>query len=226
MDSLPPTYLYVGNSPPTHIPNINVSGPCPVVDVIPSIRELFIALNDRAIVDLRLLIDVSEIAMLRGLGIIEVCQTVSTLVDSHRVTCGLRLQRTHTSMAIAVDTDLTIVRELISLNINCFCTIGRGVSELEQDVGLAKWMMGSPHIPSSLKDRLYPPIHTRGDHIKLTPRQAQIFQLIVTRGADNKTLARITNTSVGTIKLHLSAIYKKYAVRNRTQLVVATKGCM
>lgn len=59
----------------------------------------------------------------------------------------------------------------------------------------------------------------KGD-INLTPRQEQIHALISTRGASNKVIARTLNISESTVKLHVSAILKKYGVKNRTQLVV------
>lgn len=56
--------------------------------------------------------------------------------------------------------------------------------------------------------------------ILLTPRQSQILRLIKERGASNKMIARTLNISESTVKLHMSAILKKYGVRNRTQLAL------
>lgn len=56
--------------------------------------------------------------------------------------------------------------------------------------------------------------------ILLTPRQAQILRLIKERGASNKVIARTLQISESTVKLHMSAILKKYGVRNRTQLAL------
>jgi DNA-binding NarL/FixJ family response regulator len=58
------------------------------------------------------------------------------------------------------------------------------------------------------------------NHIKLTARQQQIYSLVSTRGASNKVIAKTLNISESTVKLHVSAILKKYGVRNRTQLAV------
>jgi len=58
------------------------------------------------------------------------------------------------------------------------------------------------------------------DDINLTPRQEQIHTLISTRGVSNKIIAKTLNISESTVKLHVSAILKKYGVRNRTQLAV------
>ena len=56
--------------------------------------------------------------------------------------------------------------------------------------------------------------------INLTPRQRQILQIITSKGASNKTIAKLLNISESTVKLHISAIFKKYGVKNRTQLAV------
>ena len=53
----------------------------------------------------------------------------------------------------------------------------------------------------------------------LTRRQLQIVQLLKT-GASNKEIARVLGISDGTVKVHLHAIYEKFEVVNRTQLIV------
>lgn len=57
----------------------------------------------------------------------------------------------------------------------------------------------------------------------LTPRQYQILNLIISRGASNKTISKILNIAESTVKLHISAILKKYGVQSRTQLAVFCK---
>lgn len=57
--------------------------------------------------------------------------------------------------------------------------------------------------------------------IKLTPRQQQVMRLVCHRGLSNKGIALILKISESTVKIHISAILKKYGVKNRTQLVLA-----
>jgi DNA-binding NarL/FixJ family response regulator len=57
-------------------------------------------------------------------------------------------------------------------------------------------------------------------HISLTVRQKQIFDMVVDRGLSNKIIARTLTIGESTVKLHLSHIFKKYGVKNRTQLAV------
>ena len=53
----------------------------------------------------------------------------------------------------------------------------------------------------------------------MTPRQKETL-LWVQRGATNKQIAKRLGISVSTVKLHVSALNKKYNVSNRTQLTV------
>lgn len=61
------------------------------------------------------------------------------------------------------------------------------------------------------------------DEIQLTSRQKQVYDLVTTRGYSNKTIAKTLSITESTVKLHMSAILKKFMVRNRTQLVAFAK---
>ncbi|MGI9046402.1 MAG: response regulator transcription factor [Burkholderiales bacterium] len=54
----------------------------------------------------------------------------------------------------------------------------------------------------------------------LTPRQLQVLALLV-QGAPNKVIARALGISEGTVKIHLTAIFKTLRVQNRSQAAVA-----
>ena len=66
-------------------------------------------------------------------------------------------------------------------------------------------------------------IETTNDDIslKLTPRQSQVLKLICHRGLSNKAIGNILKISESTVKIHTSAILRRYGVKNRTQLVLA-----
>lgn len=57
--------------------------------------------------------------------------------------------------------------------------------------------------------------------LTLTPRQSQVLKLVCHRGLSNKAIGNILKISESTVKIHISAILKRYGVRNRTQLVLA-----
>lgn len=57
--------------------------------------------------------------------------------------------------------------------------------------------------------------------LSLTPRQSQVLRLICHRGLSNKAIGNILKISESTVKIHTSAILRRYGVKNRTQLVLA-----
>ena len=62
------------------------------------------------------------------------------------------------------------------------------------------------------------------DPVTLTDRQKEVQQLLCERGLSNKSIARQLNISESTVKIHVSAILKRYGVRNRTQLALAVNN--
>lgn len=82
---------------------------------------------------------------------------------------------------------------------------------------------GIPYWPRHIINQLpgaAPAKEANTKDIKLTARQSQILNLVLERGASNKIIARTLNISESTVKLHLGHIFKKYGVKNRTQLAV------
>lgn len=80
------------------------------------------------------------------------------------------------------------------------------------------------------KEAVIPTAHTSKSRspddcgINLTERQQQVKRLLCERGLSNKAIAKQLNISESTVKIHVSAILKRYAVRNRTQLALASKN--
>lgn len=54
----------------------------------------------------------------------------------------------------------------------------------------------------------------------LTPQQLKVF-LMLTKGLLNKQIASEIDVSEATIRTHMTAIFRKLGVRNRTQAVLA-----
>jgi DNA-binding CsgD family transcriptional regulator len=65
---------------------------------------------------------------------------------------------------------------------------------------------------------------TVGSIIQLTPRQHEILRLIVYRGLSNKQIARHLTISESAVKIHISILLNKYAVRSRSQLTAFLKN--
>jgi DNA-binding NarL/FixJ family response regulator len=79
------------------------------------------------------------------------------------------------------------------------------------------------HIINQLPGAVKPKPPPAQSAIALTPRQQQIFNIVTERGCSNKHVAKIMGISESTVKLHLGHIFKKYGVKNRTQLAVFSK---
>ena len=58
------------------------------------------------------------------------------------------------------------------------------------------------------------------NYIYLTARQKQVLKLLCDLGKNNKSIGKSLNITESTVKMHISNIFKKCGVHNRTQLVV------
>lgn len=129
------------------------------------------------------------------------------------------------SMGIRADTPYALVKNSQKTDIIGIVPshIDYGMEECLKGVK-AQWA-GIPYWPKHIIEQL-PGFQTKKikvkkiDGIVLTPRQQQIMDLICSKGASNKIIARILAISESTVKLHVGHIFKKYGVRSRTQLAV------
>lgn len=83
-------------------------------------------------------------------------------------------------------------------------------------------LSGGIYIPPELINNSHQLNNTKNIHIKFTPRQIEVLQLLLD-GQSNKQAARFLNLSEATIKAHVSAIFKILNVSNRTQAALAAK---
>lgn len=58
------------------------------------------------------------------------------------------------------------------------------------------------------------------ENLSLTARQREIFYLIVA-GQSNKEIARKLGLSVGTVKIHVAALFRKLGVHHRSAVALA-----
>jgi DNA-binding NarL/FixJ family response regulator len=87
-----------------------------------------------------------------------------------------------------------------------------------------KLISGDLSIPKEIQKKLRCSKKTvKKDEISLTPRQQQVLNLVATRGASNKVIAKSLNISESTVKLHLGCVLKKYGLKSRTQLAIFAK---
>jgi DNA-binding NarL/FixJ family response regulator len=60
------------------------------------------------------------------------------------------------------------------------------------------------------------------NHVRLTPRQAEVLALL-SEGLTNKLIGRRLNISTGTVKVHISCILRELGVSNRLQAFVSAQ---
>lgn len=82
-------------------------------------------------------------------------------------------------------------------------------------------MEGSLWLPSPVAQNPSTEEHEFAQRLKtLTPQQLRVFMML-TKGLLNKQIASEVNVSEATVRTHMTAIFRKLGVRNRTQAVLA-----
>jgi DNA-binding NarL/FixJ family response regulator len=89
-------------------------------------------------------------------------------------------------------------------------------ADLLEDATRGAQMLG---LPERGRDMLGRP---SGGRVQLTERQEQVLQLLA-RGAPIKIICRELNLSEGTVKTHVTAIYRAFGASNRTEALLAAR---
>lgn len=89
-------------------------------------------------------------------------------------------------------------------------------ADLLEDATRGAQMLG---LPERGRDMLGRPVTGR---VQLTERQEQVLQLLA-RGAPIKIICRELNLSEGTVKTHVTAIYRAFGASNRTEALLAAR---
>jgi DNA-binding NarL/FixJ family response regulator len=148
---------------------------------------------------------------------IEFIDAINTIVRFIPSSTGLKI-----GVIVKPTTSLSTIRLLQKTNIQGILLDINHYSLDEVQIGVNALINRIPYWPKHIISKL--PGNTRKvikpTEIYLTPRQDQIFRMIKERGASNKAIAKSLGISESTVKLHITQIFKKYGVRNRTQLAV------
>ena len=137
------------------------------------------------------------------------------------------------SIAVLLDpeNDPVMVREILECEIDgvvprvAWLGIDASIDAYRSLLGKKK------HFPKSIVDhfaKTRPKKSSKKNDLQiiLTPRQRQVLHLIQDRGSSNKNIARVLRISESTVKLHISAILKKFGAINRTQLALMANRTM
>jgi DNA-binding CsgD family transcriptional regulator len=163
------------------------------------------------------------------LDMFDIIHTLATLIKStvYRTSKMPKPQIRSTKILVTVDetTDFKLIKEVLNFpDITSVSWMIKVKEDIQPAVDYINRILLGDYTPHPrVLDLLKPkkkPVEQKKDTITLTVRQSQILQLIQTRGASNKTIAKMLGISESTVKLHMGAILKKYGVKNRTQLAV------
>lgn len=146
-----------------------------------------------------------------------ILSTISTLVACNH---GAGHPLPTVAVLINGNSDSAQVQQLLGTEIKGVIPDPQWMGESETIKALQELLSGRTYLPKYLLDKTRQSKMSINSDIKLTPRQTQILKLICNRGAPNKTIARMMDISESTVKLHITAILKKFGVRNRTQLAL------
>ena len=129
-------------------------------------------------------------------------------------------------LVISATEDSALVRALIGCGVAGFIPKSDSPAVILQAVRLV--LAGGTYAPLRLlSDRMSGSTHEL-EHAGptmagLTPRQREVLGQLA-RGLPNKRIARELGLSESTVKVHLLAIYRVLAVRNRTEAVIAAQA--
>lgn len=129
------------------------------------------------------------------------------------------------TLGVKKDTPYSLIKEAQRSNILGIIPSSQEFNIDETMRGIQAQFANIPYWPKHILDALpgAKKLPEKPQAISLTGRQQQIFDIIISRGCSNKHIAKIMGISESTVKLHLSNIFKKYGVKNRTQLAVFSK---
>lgn len=155
------------------------------------------------------------------------------LLDLHMPgNCGflglIQLRKNYPALPIVVisaSEDLDVIRRVMAFGASAY--VPKSANPLDISAALNAVMAGELWVPQRLKNQVLD-IHSREaeDDLDLAARVAQLTQqqykvlYYLTEGWLNKQIAYDLHISEATVKAHITAIFRKLGVTNRTQVVI------
>ena len=122
-------------------------------------------------------------------------------------------------VVISASDDHMIMQRAIEYGASGFIPKASDLSQIAD--ALQTVMNGSLWLPSVTSQNPSNDEHEFAQRLKtLTPQQLRVFMML-TKGLLNKQIAAQVNVSEATVRTHMTAIFRKLGVRNRTQAVLA-----
>lgn len=132
------------------------------------------------------------------------------------------------AVIITKSTDISLVKSIKKSSVIGLCPSPYNFGVVELDLAITELTQSKSYWPEYIMKQLADSVNkpSKSTEFKLTPKQQEVLDLICSRGASNKVIARIMGISESTVKIHVSAILKEYGLRNRTQLALAAKDSL
>lgn len=187
------------------------------ITIVKSLTDLFFLLNDNTTIVDVIIFQLPTLFTNEECDVYGIISTIDALSACARPSC----RRPSVSVIIDINSTVNQLQSLSGTDIKGVipCSKWKGIDATV--IALQEILMGHTYLPKTLLDSSNSQKRNlQSNEIKLTPRQTQILKLICNRGAPNKTIARMMDISESTVKLHVTAILKKFGVRNRTQLAL------
>lgn len=192
------------------------------IQQIVNVGDLFKLLGDCVFAYDLMIIELDLLHDIKSTTLSNIINTMAGLID-----CNLSKNDPKLAIACNKNTDTKVIKELLNTNIAGIYPQGKEFTFEEKSIALIEILNNKFHVPLVMKLAIESPSKCstcKQSIINLTPREKQILTLIQDRGVSNKIIAKMLNISESTVKLHITHIFKKYGVRNRTQLALFSKG--
>ena len=183
------------------------------LEFLPSLNDIFAQLcSPNVTVDL-IVVDVDSLDVSANTDIFSLISAFNTLLSckTYPVPPIVIAAKSSSNLYIVKNAMDTVIRGVISCD------------DVHIDVGIDSILAGTFYISSNIRRAMKPKKEAINNDGNLTHRQHQVLELIQKRGACNKSIAKILNIAESTVKLHVTAILKKFGVRTRTQLCTIAK---
>jgi DNA-binding NarL/FixJ family response regulator len=192
------------------------------LDHLTALRDLFPLLAKTGFrIDL-IVFDLENLYNDAGTSIFDIISMVSTMSK-----CTLDKKTPNLAVLISNNTTAKVLDSISDTDIKGIIPRSTWLGIAEAEIAIRELLEGRIYMPKhiisiiknkSKRSKVKPAAMPSG--ITLTPRQEQIIRLICNHGSSNKVIAKRLNISESTVKLHISAVLKKYGVTNRTQLAL------
>lgn len=184
------------------------------INLCNNIKDLFSTIGKSGFSSDAIAINIEDFYNVDSVSSFYIIQTLFTLIELNNLKAKIWAM-------VGVNTEVSSIKDILSHNIGIYPK-GLDFTFDEKLIAAQSLLSGEMYVPSKIKEMLKPKkkIQSTDEIISLTHRQQQVLSLIVSRGSSNKVIARNLKISESTVKLHITAILKKYCLSNRTQLAL------